>query len=72
MKVRYKEVEVTFLEDAKLEVKISEPKPDASKGKPTTANDNTKGGISDCLQFLVDEKVLPASDTWSVDEIRTS
>jgi hypothetical protein len=72
MRIRYEDVKVEFKNDTNIYIKLGTPKRIARHSAQAIGvpDDNIKGEISDCLQFLVDNGDFPAGQTWKFEKVK--
>jgi hypothetical protein len=69
--IRYNDVQVKFIDDLNIHIELGTPKRAAPNSVDAVGalDENTKGEISDCLQFIEDAKLLPDGETWTITKI---
>lgn len=69
--VRYKDVEVRIIEDLKVNIKLGTPLQAKQNSNDAIGapNDDIRAEISNCFQYLKNENIIPAGETWVINKV---
>jgi len=71
LRVRYKDVEVTVIDNITMDVAIGAPKRARQNSNDAVGvvTDDLVAEVSDLLQFEVDDEDLPDNESWSIEKV---